>query len=304
MKVIQGDCLEKMKDISNNSIDMICVDPPYGTTSCKWDSIIPFNDYIDLTKNNDFSFKSKKKIIYEDEFLLYCFKQGITYDNAKKLFDKEAKKGMWYYLKKVIKPNSAIIMTASQPFTTELINSNIKMFKYCWVWKKDKPNNFALANKRPMKYHEDIVVFYLKQPVYNKQLQPREGSGKARYKYAVDNSNRNSEHLLLKDKPKFFDPNLKNPSSVQYFSTGKRNNLVHPTQKPLALIEYLIKTYTNKNDTVLDFTMGSGTTGVACKKLNRHFIGIELDKKYFDIAKKRINETKSDKQIHPYQPFK
>ena len=195
---------------------------------------------------------------------------------------------MWAHLKRVIKKNGAIVLTASQPFTTTLINSNMGMFKYCWVWEKDKPNNFALANNMPMKYHEDVAVFYENQPIYNKQLQARTGSGKARCKYIVDNSKQKSDHLTLTENPKLFDPNFKNPSTVQFFSTGRRQDLIHPTQKPVALMEYLIKTYTNEGETVLDFCMGSGTTGVACRNLNRDFIGIEKDESYFKIAQERI----------------
>jgi site-specific DNA-methyltransferase (adenine-specific) len=165
------------------------------------------------------------------------------------------------------------------------------MFKYEWIWEKDKPANFALANKQPMKYHENILVFYNKQPTYNKQLEPRKGSGKKRYKYPVDNSKRKSDHNNIQDDIKMFDPELKNPSSIQVISTGRRQDLVHPTQKPVALMEYLIKTYTNENDTILDFTMGSGSTLVAAKNLNRNAYGIEKDEKYFEIAKNRIENT-------------
>lgn len=245
MKLLQGDCLGVMKDIPDGSVDMVLTDPPYGTTACKWDSVIPFEP-------------------------------------------------MWEQLKRVTKKSGAIVMTASQPFTSALIMSNTKMFKYCWVWEKDKPTNFALANKQPMKYHEDVCVFYCKQPTYNKQMQPREGSGKQRLKYKVDNSNRKSEHLSISDQPKFYNPDLKNPSTVQKFSTGRRQDSVHPTQKPVALMEYLIKTYTNKGDTVLDFTMGSGTTGVACVNTGRDFIGIELDETYFGIAQDRIKEAQKE----------
>ena len=198
---------------------------------------------------------------------------------------------MWSRLNKLIKPNGAIVLFGSEPFSSALRMSNIKNYKYDWVWEKDKPANFALANKQPMKYHENILLFYFKQTTYNKQLQKREGDGKQRYKYIVDNSSQKSDHLTLTQKPKMFDPDWKNPNSVQYFSTGRRQNLVHPTQKPVELMKYLVKTYTNENETVLDFTMGSGSTGVACVEADRNFIGIELDKDYFNIASKRIKEV-------------
>ena len=242
----QGDCLERMKDIPDGSVDAIITDPPYGTTACKWDTVIPLEP-------------------------------------------------MWEQLKRVIKPNGAIVMTASQPFTTTLISSNMKMFKYCWVWEKDKPTNFALANKQPMKYHEDVVVFYSKQPTYNKQMIKRSEGGAKRCKYPVDHSNRSEQgktkESSLKGGVSIYDDTYKNPSTILNYSTGRRQDSKHPTQKPVALMEYLIKTYTNEGDTVLDFTMGSGTTGVAAKNLGRKFIGIELDENYFQLAKQRINES-------------
>ena len=238
MKLIHGDCIEKMKDIPDNSIDMVLCDPPYGTTACKWDSIIPLEP-------------------------------------------------MWEQLKRVIKPNGAIVMTASQPFTTTLIASNMKMFKYCWVWEKTMASNFALAKKQPFKKHEDICVFYQKQPVYNPQME----SGKS-YTDRRSTGARNASVGIdagVKRVP-IENTGTRYPSSVQKFSNGNNGN-VHPTQKPVALIEYLIKTYTNEGETVLDFAMGSGSTGVACVKTNRNFIGIELDESYFNIAKERIENT-------------
>ena len=142
-----------------------------------------------------------------------------------------------------------------------------------------------------MRYTENISVFYKQQCIYNKIMEKREGSGSKRYNYIVDNSKRASDHINIIDKPKFYNKNFKNPKNIQKFSTGRRQDLIHPTQKPVALMEYLIKTYTNEGETVLDFTMGSGTTGVACVNTNRKFIGIELDEKYFEIAKKRIKES-------------
>ena len=241
--LMKGDCLERMKEIPDGSVDMILTDPPYGTTACKWDSVIPLEP-------------------------------------------------MWEQLKRIIKPNGAIVMTASQPFTTTLIASNMKMFKYCWVWKKDKPTNFALANKQPMKYHEDVCVFYKKQPTYNKQMIPRDGSGAERCKYKVDHSNRKMQGISLdnslKNGDSWYNSSLKNPSTIVYFNTGRRQSSIHPTQKPVALMEYLIKTYTNEGETVLDFTCGSGTTAVACANTGRKFIGIELDDNYFESAKNRV----------------
>ena len=246
INLIQGDCLEKMNKLIKDGItvDAIITDPPYGTTACKWDSVIPFDK-------------------------------------------------MWERLNRLIKPNGAIVLFGSEPFSSALRMSNIKNYKYDWIWEKHKPSNFMLANKQPMKYHEVISVFYRKQPTYNKQMEEREGGGKNRYKYKVDNSKRkqHGSGSLYSGSKTIYDPNLKNPKSIQFFSNGRAQDLLHPTQKPVDLMEYLIKTYTNEGEIVLDPFMGSGTTGVACKNLNRDFIGIELDQTYFDIATKRINEN-------------
>lgn len=200
---------------------------------------------------------------------------------------------MWKRIK-LLRKNEHIptILFGSEPFSSKLRLSNLKEYKYDWVWHKDKPTNFILANKQPMKYHENICVFYKKQPIYNKQMIPRSEGGKKRYKTVVDHSNRKmqgSKNVYSNDITKY-NKNVKNPSTIIYFDTGRRQNLLHPTQKPVKLMEYLIKTYTNEGDLVLDFTMGSGTTGVACKNLNRRFIGIEKDQEYFDIAVNRINK--------------
>lgn len=242
---MQGDCLERMKEIPDKSIDMILCDLPYGTTACKWDVIIPFDK-------------------------------------------------LWLEYNRIIKKGGCIALFGSEPFSSYLRMSNIKNYKYDWIWEKDKPNNFALANKQPMKYHENILVFYEKQPTFNKQLEPRKGGGKSRFKYPVDNSKRKSEHNNIQDDVKMFNPDLKNPSSIQFISTGRRQDLIHPTQKPVKLMEYLIRTYTNEGETVLDNCMGSGSTGVACINTNRNFIGIEKDDKYFEIAKNRIEQAQQD----------
>jgi site-specific DNA-methyltransferase (adenine-specific) len=228
-----------METLEAGSVDLILTDPPYGTTACKWDNVIPFEP-------------------------------------------------MWGQIWRVLKPNGACVLFGSEPFSSKLRMSQLAYFKYDWVWEKDKPNNFAQANYMPMKYHEMVSVFSKGKTTFNKQMQKREGSGSKRCGYVVDNSKQKSEHITCTEPPKFFDPDWKNPSSVQKFSTGRRQNLVHPTQKPVALLEYLIRTYTIEGETVLDFTMGSGSTGVACVNTGRKFIGIELDGKYFEIARERI----------------
>ena len=234
IQLIKGDCLEVMKQIPTGSIDAIITDPPYGTTACKWDSVIDFEL-------------------------------------------------MWEQLNRVIKPNGAIVLFGSEPFSSALRMSNIKNYKYDWIWDKQRPSGSMLAKKRPMKYHEIASVFYKKQSLYNPQMtkgkmMTKASGGKSdNYGKAIPTVRRESDQYY--------------PRSIQAFKAcHNKTGKVHPTQKPVALMEYLIKTYTNEGEIVLDFTMGSGSTGVAAKNLNRSFIGIELDDKYFNIAKERIND--------------
>ena len=199
---------------------------------------------------------------------------------------------MWEQLKRVTKKNGAIAMTASQPFTSALVMSNVKMFKYEWVWEKAVGSNFTALKYQPMKEHESVLVFSDGRHNYYPIKQPRKGSGAARLNYGNKGSKTGETSGRLDFKgftPETYDKEMRNPSSVQYFNNREKVRGLHPTQKPVALMEYLIKTYTNEDDTVLDFTMGSGTTGVAAKNLNRSFIGIEIDEKYFKIAKDRIH---------------
>ena len=231
---MQGDCLERMKEIESGSVDMILTDPPYGTTACKWDSVIPLEP-------------------------------------------------MWKQLKRVIKPNGAIVMTASQPFTTTLITSNMKMFKYCWSWRKSNLTNFLNAKKQPLRCIEDIVVFCGGQSTYN----PIKTAGER--KMSVRTGTKTTVYGKA-DKTTYYDSSERYPTQLIEIP-NRRDGKFHPTQKPVALMEYLIKTYTNEGETVLDFTMGSGTTGVAAKNLNRKFIGIEMDLDYFNIALDRIEKV-------------
>lgn len=229
--LMQGDCLERMKEIPDGSVDMILADPPYGTTACKWDSIIPLEP-------------------------------------------------MWAQLKRVIKPNGAIVMTASQPFTSILVCSNLKGYKHQWVWNKNNSAGFATAKIRPFAICEDILVFSGNGKKVNYNPQMIKGKLRAKGGYS------SSENYNIKPTKKICDDYY--PKNLIEISNASQKGKQHPTQKPVALMEYLIKTYTNEGETVLDFTMGSGTTGVACVNLNRSFIGIELDENYFNIAKNRI----------------
>ena len=241
-----GDCLERMKEIDDEFIDFVLTDPPYGTTACKWDSVIP----LDL---------------------------------------------MWKELKRIIKPNGAIAMTASQPFTTKLISSNMEMFKYCWIWDKIKATNFFAAKFQPLNNTEDVVVFSkggcnngTKNPVrYNPQglINVNVECVNCETVGGLIGKEHGSE-MSMSDGQIYTQTQTNYPFKTLKFNHDTGN--VHPTQKPVALMEYLIKTYTNKGEIVLDFTMGSGTTGVAAITLNRKFIGIELDSEYFKIASDRI----------------
>ena len=195
---------------------------------------------------------------------------------------------LWEQYKRVIKDNGAIVLTASQPFTSALVMSNPKLFKYEWIWEKNKPSNFMVANKQPMKYHENILIFYKKQTVYNKQLIERSENGKDRTKYKYTRTE--SEHYNLGKIDVNYNPNLKNPSTIIKVNTQYQNTNIHPTQKPVALFEYLINTYTEEGETVLDNCIGSGTTAIACINTNRNYIGIEKDENYFNLANKRIEE--------------
>ena len=195
---------------------------------------------------------------------------------------------MWEKIESIKKEYCPVILFSNQPFTTNLIHSNIKNFSYELIWKKNVPTGMAVAKYRPMKYHENIDLFYMKGTTYNPIMKERVGVGKSCYRYNHYCGNNN--HIKMGKIKKKYDPDFVQPSTVLEFNVvPNRSGKLHPTQKPVELIEYLIKTYTNEGDTVLDFTMGSGTTGVACKKLNRNFIGIELDEKYFNIAKERIS---------------
>lgn len=238
--LIQGDCLEKMKDIPDKSIDMILCDLPYGTTSCSWDNIIPFE-------------------LLWDQYL------------------------------RILKNNGNIILFSSGLFTINLINSNLKKFKYKMIWKKNVPTGMSSAKTRPMKYYEEICVFGPTKSTYNPIMKERCGVGKACYNY--DHYCGKNNHIQLEKQKRRYDPDFVQPSDVLEFNVvPNRNGKLHPTQKPVELCEYLIKTYSNEGDVVLDNCMGSGTTGVACVNTNRHFIGIELDENYFNIAKERINK--------------
>lgn len=247
IKLINGDCLEIMKNIPRGKIDMILCDLPYGTTACKWDNVIPFDK-------------------------------------------------LWAQYNRIIKNNGAIVLFSAQPFTSELIHSNIKNYKHYWVWDKEICGAFALAKKRPMIVTEEICVFSkggkvnyypIMEDAQEKNIRPvNMGS-------SVSEATPVASGIAKSDKN--YNPKKRYPKNIikysKYNAECNQLNRVHPTQKPVALCEYLIKTYTNEGELVLDNCMGSGSTGVAAINTNRKFIGIELEQNYFDIAKNRIIEA-------------
>ncbi|MEA1891619.1 MAG: site-specific DNA-methyltransferase [Campylobacterota bacterium] len=285
----KGDCLEIMDKLIEKGVvvDAIIADAPYNTTACEWDSLIPFNDFLMQSKSKR---SSKLQPVYRDEYILQELKNNREYKEICDFFDKNSNEGMWQKLNKLIKPNGAIVLFGSEPFSSALRMSNIKDYKYDWAWVKDNGTGFLNSKKQPLRNNEQILVFYKKQSAYNPQMR----KGFKPYK---------SER-----KGKSFSDNYGNQVNVTTVSNGDRYPLntltftrdgskLHPTQKPVALMEYLVKTYTNEGELVLDFTMGSGTTGVACQNTNRDFIGIEMDECYFDIAKKRIENTAAEKRL-------
>ncbi len=230
------DCLEFMAGLPDNSIDFCLTDPPYGTTACKWDNVIPFEP-------------------------------------------------MWEQLKRVVKPNGAIVLFGSQPFTSALVMSNVKMFKYEWIWKKDKGGNIAVLKYQPSKVHENILVFSDNKHLYNPQMEERPEKNKRNNKPRYNKVGIQGGKDFFVEHSRGMD-SVKYPTSVKDFNV-ERNGL-HPTQKPVALLEYLIKTYTLEGETVFDGFAGSGSTAVACRNTGRNFIGCELDLDYFNAARKRL----------------
>lgn len=251
IKLLQGDCLELMKEIPEKSIDMILCDLPYGTTACKWDNIIPFEP-------------------------------------------------LWEQYNRIIKDNGAIVLFGSEPFSSQLRISNLTMYRYDWIWNKVRGSNFIFANKQPLKIIENIIVFYKKQCIYNAQKTNNPNGISTRHLGKMCNTSKISLELM-NNRPKMkyssnYEPDKLLPKQIITFKNFYKDKF-HPTQKPVALLEYLIRTYTNENMVVLDNCMGSGSTGVACINTKRKFIGIELDQNYFNIAKKRIEDRLKQQEL-------
>ena len=279
IKLYNGDCLEVMKEIPSKSVDMILCDLPYQVTKNKWDTIIPMNDYIIA---NDESLE-------KDEFYLKQFLKGLSKKEIDKIWEENKKEGLWSYYNRIIKDNGAILLFGQDIFSAQLINSNLKMYKYKWFWKKDRPSGFLNAKKMPLKDVEEILVFYKKCPIYNPQFWegiPLHGMGTKYKEGNLGNNNYGKFASHTNPSANREGDTKKYPRQVLEFK--RPHPPIFPTQKPVDLCEYLIKTYTNEGDLVLDNCMGSGSTGVACKNLNRRFIGIELNSKTFNLAKDRI----------------
>ena len=257
-----GDCLQVMKQIPDASVDACITDPPYGTTACSWDAVIPFAP-------------------------------------------------MWVELKRIVKKNGAIVLFGSQPFTSALVMSNPLMFKYEIVAERSIASNHLNHDIQPLRYHENVLVFYRDQCVFNKQPAERKDSAKSRIKSGINSSfSTNRIYGLMADVGRrFYDTETINPKSVVYFDSVPNCNGIrnHPSEKPVELLRYLVRTYTNEGDTVLDFTCGSGTTGVACAIERREFIGIEKDAHYFQVAEARIKRAQGiacdiPKRVKQYAP--
>ena len=239
-KIYNDDCLEGMKNLPNNSVDLILCDLPYNMTSISWDCLIPFDK-------------------------------------------------LWDQYKRIIKPTGNIVLFSAGMFTYQLIQSNIKDFRYKLIWKKNVPTGMASAKYRPMKYYEEICIFGNSKATYNPIMKERVGVGKACYNY--DHYCGDNNHLQFDKQKRRYDPNWVQPSDVLEFNVvPNRNGKLHPTQKPTDLLEYLIKTYSNEGDVVLDNCMGSGSTAIAALNTNRNFIGYELSEEYYYIILKRLNE--------------
>ena len=242
IELFQGDCLEIMKNIPDKSVDMVFCDLPYGTTACKWDTVIPFDE-------------------------------------------------LWEQYKRIIKEDGVIALFGAEPFSSNLRMSNLKMYKYDWVWVKSRNSNPSLAKSQPLRHYENIIIFgnkkvrYYPQMIDGEEYKTRKGAGG---RFAGNKVNK-SEQKVEKRTQRY-------PKNVIEFKSCYPNETVHPTQKPVELLEYLIKTYTQEEEIILDNCMGSGSTGVAALNTNRKFIGIELDNNYFDIAKKRIESIKVGKE--------
>lgn len=273
--LIHGDCMDSFGLIHDHSVNLVLADPPYGITQNTWDVVLPFDDFIEYDGKN---------LNYE-KYLLHCFKKNIPYKDANEEWNKRKQQGIWSQLDRILADRGVVILFSAGIYTKTLMESTTIPWRYNLIWQKTTPVGFLNANRMPLRAHEDILVFYKKLPTYN----PQKTTGHPRKVSTVEHK-RNSK--MTEDYGKYtakgYDSTERFPTSVLTFATDKQKYAAHGTQKPVALCEWLIKSYTNEDDTVLDFCMGSGSTGVAANNTKRDFIGIEKDADFFDIAKKRI----------------
>ena len=281
---INGNCFVELPKIKEESIDMILVDLPYGITQNEWDKKLPLNNFIFY--NN--------KYLSKDEFILHYLKQNkkrnISYYEIEQQFEREKQYGLWHYIEKIIKPNGAIVMFSQGEFTAELINSNKKMWHYNLIWQKTHPTGFYNANKMPLRIHEDICVFYKKLPTYNPQKTYGHKPVNTFTKHSSNGTNYGKSKLEITGGGN----TDRYPTSVILCSSDTQKIKIHPTEKPVKLLEWLIKTYTNEGEIVLDFCAGSFSTGIACLRTNRNFVGIELNPEYYAKGLDWINNEISN----------
>ncbi|MCR4457602.1 site-specific DNA-methyltransferase [Pseudescherichia sp. L3] len=240
IRLYNTNCFDVLPVIPDGSIDLVCADIPYGTTQCRWDSV------LDLPR-------------------------------------------MWRELYRVCKPSAAIVLFSAQPFTSVLVSSNLSDWRTEWIWEKGNATGFLNAKKQPLRAHENIQVFYRRQPTYNPQM--TDGHIRKTSKRKTVNSECYGKALSLTE----YDSTKRYPRDVQFFSSDKQTGNFHPTQKPLALVKYIIETYSNRGDVVLDFTMGSGTAGIACQQTDRSFIGIEKEPDIFEVACMRMGISRKER---------
>lgn len=278
----QGDCFELIKKIPDKSVDLIFTDLPYGTTNCKWDSTLPLNDYVVINQ----------KIFSHDEYLLFEVKcNGMTYKGAEACWNANKEPGLWTHYNRILKDNGVILLFAQTPFDKILGASNPKMLKYEWIWEKTAATGHLNAKKMPMKAHENILVFYKNLPVYNPQMTEGHTPVHSYTKY-VSTQNKTEIYGKVDKEVAGGGNTTRYPRSVLKFPSDKQTCNLHPTQKPVALCEYLIRTYTNAGAVVFDSCAGSGTIPLAALNTGRSYIAFEKEEKYFQIMKKRLRNAK------------
>jgi len=282
--LIKADCLDVLGKIADKSVDMIFADLPYGTTACAWDSVIPLNDYVFIGKG----------FMYWEDFAMLAFEKGVSYECALKCFNEHKKTGVFTHFFRIAKESAPIILTGSQPFTTEIVNAARRYFRFEWIWDKVAGANFANLKNQPLKVHENVLIFS-QQPIkkFNRILEPRTESSLERFpvggKICVLKPKKNSlpaEHYsggISRHEHSLRDDGLKHPTSIRTIARRQKGvfKYKHPTKKPVALVKYFIETYTDPDALVFDPCLGSGTTAVACIQTGRRCIGIEMGD-YFD----------------------